>query len=487
MVLWPHRNVRPGRARRVVVIVAFVTGAIAPYPSPRSATPATIDSGSAPVSCAETQRAPVAAGAPWRCTALFAPNRSYVLRVDRQPLDVTLELVRPDGKRALKVDSITQRAGPEFLLYRSPTGGKHVLVVDTDETGVPPAVLNVELREMRDTSAGGALSKGLAALTTAATVSNTSDQADAERRIAQLRAALPDLQAAGARELEAEALFRIAAVYYWVEGNWVAAAEAANDAMKAYLQLSQPLMAEQAAVIRAASLLETAGTQSAPGAKPAPKSRDTQFDEVERLFVSAASRFRAAGMRYDEAFATNYLGVAFQTQGRVAEARKCYEDAAKLYSALEERSGEALPLQNIAALDYERGDYAQAVRGFERLLLRVDPTSDLSNYMAILNNLGAAQYVVGNTDEAVATLMTALSQSTEDSDPSDRARTLHALGWTYLIVGDEERGAVFLTQALELRRSLAGRDRRGFLTSLLRMGDMYRDRQEVDKALLTSR
>jgi CHAT domain-containing protein/Flp pilus assembly protein TadD len=439
--------------------------------------------GSDTATCTELQRASVTVQAPWRCVALLEPGRSYLVRVDRQSVDVTLELVAPDSRHTVKVDSPTRRAGPELLLYRAPVRGEHTLIVSTLEHGVPAAAIEVQLREVSGVAPGSPLGRGLAALTSSASGPGELDPSDALRRVELLRGALPDLIARGARDLEAEARFRIAAMHYWILNDWTSAATTAQEAMQAFNRLGNSTMSAHGAVIRAASLTEMAGTIRRRGAHAGEGTARVQFEEARRLLEGAAERFRAADMTYDEAHALNYLGVAAQYEGRPAEARTRYLAAAKLFESVNETTSRVLPLQNVAVLDYEGGEYARAIASYQGLLKQLDPQSDASNYVAILNNLGSAQYVVGNTDDALNVLSTALSLTAEDAIPADRARTLHALGRTYLIVGDTERGAVFLEQALELRRTLGDTDRRGLLISLLRNGDLQRERGFAADAL----
>jgi CHAT domain-containing protein/Flp pilus assembly protein TadD len=442
---------------------------------------ATNDSGIA--SCTELQRARVDAQRPWRCTALLESGKSYFVRVDRQSVDVKVELLGPGSRPILKVDSPTRRAGPELFLYRASERAKHSIVVSTMEHSVPTALMDVQLREIPQATRASPLGRGLIALTDSARAPNESDPDDAPRRIELLQAAVPELVAAGARDLEAEARFRIAALYYWIVNDWTSAATTAEAAMQAFDRLTNRTMSAQAALIRGASLAELAGTTRRRGARAADSSAHTHFEEAERLLKSAADQFHADGMEYDEAHALNYLGVAFHYQGRFAEARMRYLAAAQLFDHARERTSRVLPLQNVAVLDYERGNYSDAIASYEGLLKQLDPKSDTSNYLAILNNLGTAQYVVGNTDGALNVLATALSLTSEDADPAERARTLHSLGRTYLMVGDIERGAVFLEQALELRRTLPERDRRGLLNSLIRYGDLQREQGAAQDAL----
>ncbi len=471
-----------GQRRSLAVFGLLLAGTFLPQSNPFLAARAAPARGSDTVTCSQLQQARVSEQAPWRCEVLLEPDKSYLARVDRQNIDVTLEIVAPDARRPLKVDSPTRRAGPELLFFRASARGKHSIVLRTVERGVSSAVVEVQLRELPEAPPGTPLARGLAALTSSASYSQKNGTDDAQRRIALLRAALPDLAAAGAPELEAETLFRIAAMHYWLLLDWAGAASAAQDAVDAFNRLADPIMASQAAVIRAASLIEIPANAGPPGARAVPKARDARFDEAERLFTASADQFRTAGMRYDEAYAINYLGVAYQYRGRVDEARACFLEAARIYREIGERASETLPLQNVAVLDYERGDYAAAVASYHQLLPRLDPENDRSDYVAILNNLGSAQYVLGNTDEALDALLNALRLLEAGGDYTDRARTLHALGRTYEILGEEERAAVFLEQSLALRRSGVS-DRRGLLISLLRNGDLNRDRHELDRAV----
>lgn len=298
----------------------------------------------------EVQHALVEEQTPWHCEVLLEAERSYLARVDRQRVDVTLELLGPDSRRALRVDSPTRRAGPELLFYRTSARGKHTLVVSTTERGAPAAIVDVHLRELPEAPPATSLARGLAALTSSASFPEKRNPVDAQRCIALLRAALLDLAAAGARALEAEARLRIAAAYFWIVNDWNSAAAAAQDAMQAFHGLADRTMAAQAAVIRGASLAELAAASRRRGACAGEVSAHARFDEAEGLLDNAASLFHSAGMKYDEAHALNNLGLALFYQGRYEEARARYFTAARILDEAGERTSERLPLRNLAAM-----------------------------------------------------------------------------------------------------------------------------------------
>ncbi|MGH8308357.1 MAG: CHAT domain-containing protein [Steroidobacteraceae bacterium] len=424
--------------------------------------------------CGETQRVTIARDAPWRCEMTFQPGRSYLVRADQTRADLTVELLDPAGASVIKVDSPTRRAGPELLLANARKAGLHTIVVETNGGG--PTTIAVS-----DTTARAA-TRGLAMLTSAAAVRAEPRAEDAAGRLATLRAALEQLRSAAAEAYEAETLFRIAALDYWIRRSWSDAARSAQAAMDAFERSSDPVMRSQAAILRASSLIDMA--QAAESARSrGPRSETPEFREAETLLAEAVQQFRASGRRYDEAHAINSLGIASFYQGRNDEARARYVTAAGILRELGERASEVSPLQNIAVLDWDRGDYARAAESYEQLLKRLEPEHDYSDHVALLNNLALAYDVLGNTDRALQAYLAALSITERYGYDAGRARTLHGLGTLYIRLGDSERGGQFLEQALALRRSMHPPDRRGLFFSLIRVGDWHRDRGDSVKAV----
>jgi CHAT domain-containing protein len=433
------------------------------------------------MSCAAKQRVQVSDGKPWRCVVELQANKGYLAEVSRQTRDITLEILAPDARQLLKVNSPTIRTGPELLYFMPGSSGRYTLLVNPIERGVPTRALDVEWHAMPEASPGSELARGLTDLTGAAVLTETTRADDAQRRLASLESARNHLRAADAEALEAEALLRTANVYFWALGDWTRAASNAALAAKAFAQVSQPLMASQAEVLRAESLIEGAG--EATTARPAPKSGRTPFEEAEQILTDRAQRFASAGMTYEQGAAINYLGVSAHYQGRLTAARAQYERAARMFATLGESASEVQSLQNIAVIDFQRGDYLEAVASYKRLLSKLDPTSNRRTYIAIANNLAVAQYALGQADEALKSLLATLPLTESAAGAADRARTWHLLGRIYVTLGERERGEVFLQQALELRQSSAVQDRQGLLASLVEIGDLKRENGGPQAAL----
>ncbi len=419
--------------------------------------------------CRATTRVAITPQEPFRCDLPLTAGRPVLVRVDQAQLDVTLELLDPSKRSVVKVNSPTRRAGPELLLAAIPTSGTRTLVIASSGKGtVPISVTEPSAAEVR----------GLSLLTSSAAVA----VAETKQREADLRSALVAFRQARAARHEAEALSRIAATDYWVKGDWVAAAVSAQGAMSAWEKLGDDVMWSQSAVIRAASLIETAQETQRTHGRSA-RASGSQFDEAEKLLSAAADHFRGAGLRYDEAHALNNQGHPSFYRGRNDDARALYVRAAALFRQLGDRVSEILPLQNIAVLDFDRGDYAHAVESYERLLARLPADHDPIDRVSLLNNLAVAYEVLGEADKALRAHMAALDIAEPSRFVQHRARTLHGLGNLYLRLGEIERGGAFLREALVMRRAMQPADRRGLHVSLIAVGEWHRERGELAEAL----
>lgn len=111
------------------------------------------------MTCASSQRVPIADGRPWRCQADLQANRAYLAQVTRQSRDVMLELLAPDTSRVLKVDSPTVRAGPELLFFSPRVTGKYTLVIAAVDQGLPSRTIDVLWRELDEAPSGSALAR----------------------------------------------------------------------------------------------------------------------------------------------------------------------------------------------------------------------------------------------------------------------------------------------------------------------------------------
>ena len=229
--------------------------------------------GSEIVTCSAVQQVRVSDGAPWRCQVALQSNHSYLAEIERQARDVTLELIGPDAKRVVKVDSPTHRQGPELLFQVPQRSGTYTLVVDVADYGIAPASVELKFRALPE-AAQTPLARGLTSLTTASAVTESPDDAALKRQAIALQSAVTQFQAARSPALEAEAQLRLSALYYWSIGDWPPAIAAAREAERLFDGLPDQVMSAQAAVLEAISLIEMRKAPQGTG-KATPKSGRT--------------------------------------------------------------------------------------------------------------------------------------------------------------------------------------------------------------------
>jgi CHAT domain-containing protein/tetratricopeptide (TPR) repeat protein len=432
--------------------------------------------------CAHRQLIVVELQRSWRCTVMLKADDAFVVHVDQRDVDVIVTLEDEGGHEVLAVDSPAKRASAEVLLAGPRLSGKHTLLVRTKPgvTSAQRASLMLVLERLDNPSA---LLAGLAEMTRAAALDDRQTPESAKDRILQLQTALAKLQAVDAQEWQAEVSLRIAATYLWVVNDYPAAASSARLAMDAFSKIGDSVGKAQASIIHAAAAMEIATAGKVPRARGRADVAQSPLGQAVDLLDSQALVLREAGLRYAQAQALNFAGVGLFYQSDYSAARSRYEQAAAIFRSLDDRTSAALPLQNIAHIDYDSGDYATAITSFRSALDVLDPTANARQYVAVLINLATAQYVMGHFEGALRSLTTALDICEERGFPTEQARSLHNLGMVYLVIGDRDRAQVFLERALELRRPLASQDPRGLQTSLIRVGDLRRERDDVRGAL----
>ena len=433
-----------------------------------------------PAPCAPQQTVPLAARAEWRCEVEVSGDRAYLVRARQENLDVVVEIIG-GTQPVVTVDAPARRAVSELALVGPKAAGKYLLAVRSIDRERAPGKVDVSIQALGATS-GGPLLNGLRELTLSAAISTEATAQVANRRVARLKASVEHFRAAGARELEAEALLRIAGLYYWSMDDYSGSATVAAEAADEFSRLNDPVMQSQAAMLRGAALLEVANAMTQSRSRSG-RSEQSPFTDAMKLLDSAVVQFHTAGRSYDEAHAINYLGIAYYYQGDFVDARARFAQAARLFRRLGANVSAALPLQNIAMIDYEAGDYARAIDGFASLLQVLSPEENAVQYSTVILNRATAEYALGRFDESLASYVAALRFCSEHHFKGEEARSLHGLGTIYQALGEQERATIFHERALRLRRTLADSDPRGLQTSLLRVGELKRKSGDLREAL----
>jgi hypothetical protein len=114
--------------------------------------------------CATQQQIRVDGRTTWRCGLSSQAQQPYLVQVDAQRIDIALELLGPDGKQVLKVDSPTLRSGPELMFVTIGADRQYSLVVSAIDHRAPKVELRMQIEDLARTAGGSSLACKLLSL-----------------------------------------------------------------------------------------------------------------------------------------------------------------------------------------------------------------------------------------------------------------------------------------------------------------------------------
>jgi len=438
---------------------ALLALAAAPAPPPQSFPLAP----GAPVESA------LAAGESRSFTAPLAANQTYLIAVEKQGIEVTVEVQDAAGASVAAVAGPLDRWGVEVVVVRPSVAGSYTVAVSAETKGVGAGRFQVRLDELP--AAAPAERERIAALTalTAAGVALRSQAAESlDRALSAYEEARAHFSAAGDRRGEAEAVTCLAEVSRRA-GRQSKAAELLRAAAAQWHGLQEPERELQAWGDLGLTLWEQ---NDLPGAEEAlARGRD--------LFHSAQPRGLAVPR--DEADLRNRECVIIYARGEVRAALDCYREALALFQRLGESGEVASVLNNIGFAAYSLGEPGPAAESYQQALDIRRANGDRAGEAQVLNNLAVLARSLGEIDDALADYAAAREILASLHDRRQEASALNNLGVAYRSLGEVERARVYLDQALELRRQVE--DRRGEVITLDNLGLLELDQGEPARAI----
>jgi CHAT domain-containing protein/predicted negative regulator of RcsB-dependent stress response len=407
----------------------------------------------------------------------LAAGHTWLVSVEQQGIDVTVEIAGPAGARLAAVDAPFDRQGVEMLVVTPTAGGSHDVTVKAREAGAPAGRFSIRIEELTD-----------------------------PRRIEAASA----MSRAGERYLEgtAEARRQALAEYSAAAGFWEALGETGEQARALYAaavlaRLTGDTDRALAAAQRVLPLWQKQGDRLWEAAARNEIGLDLwllgRMDEARAAFEAALAIQRETGDRYGEAVSLSNLCASDLPRGRLKEAVSCYDEAlprlrevkaaALLGAALTssaraldilgepapallryqealallrtvgDRTGEARALNNIAVLHREMGDFQDALASYSQALETVTALQDRRWQARVLHNLGAIYQGLGEPREALPRYEQALALWRATGDREGEASTLTNLGRVTSLLGDPRRALSLHQEALALQQ--AAGDRRG--------------------------
>lgn len=345
------------------------------------------------------------------------------ITVEQKGIDVVLNLIAPDHKKLLEVDSPTGTSGQEILAFVTDTAGTYF----------------VEVRSLEKEAAAGKYEIKLVALRNA----RASDRPLVE-----------------ARKLASDALL------LEVQGKYD---EALPLAERVLALREKALGAEHPDVGAALNFL--AGVHFDKGA----------FKTAEPLYLRAlAIREKALGKEHlDVAESVNDLAVTYLNLAAYERALPLYQRALDIYTKLlgADDPQVAQALSNLAGLFQHKGEYAKAEPLYRRALaIREKKFGTESLDMAdSLGNLAALYRDTGEYAKAEPLHLRALAirEKVLGKEHPDVAESLNNLGLLYNEMGDYTKAEPLYQRAIEIREKALGNDHPFLATTLSNLAALY--------------
>jgi CHAT domain-containing protein/tetratricopeptide (TPR) repeat protein len=390
---------------------------------------------------------------------LLPPGREAIVIASERGVDVTLT-VAGEGN-AFVADSPLRRFGVQRIVLRPSRATGYVASVENRESDSVSGTVRLRVvsapagnavadclatqRALARAEAEYARGETLRTLAAPATGGDASqafrDSTEAYRQaLARLDVSREPLHASQVRHA-------LAALAYQGLQDWAAAERWASQAAVGLQAEGDAYGAAKAKAMRAAALMEMA-----PVSVPAIAGAAPENLVVAVALLREASDFHAArGERYDQALATNNLGIAHYMRREFAAAIKAYRSALELYRALRERTRQWQVMDNLALVEYQLGNSARANAVYAELRTLIDARASPALHLNVLTNSALALAASGDGDHALELYEQALAAAQHSQDRYYEAMSLQGMGVVYEGLGDPDAALALFRRALALR------------------------------------
>ncbi|MEU5312377.1 AfsR/SARP family transcriptional regulator [Streptomyces sp. NPDC021562] len=172
----------------------------------------------------------------------------------------------------------------------------------------------------------------------------------------------------------------------------------------------------------------------------------------------ALDLYRAAADRHGEALTLRSLALCDRAEGRYPEAERLLHDALRVFTGLQDTFGVMYTEQALAKVELRTGRTEEAGRRLARCLAVARERQDRFGEALVLRTLGELRLADGDTAGAREPLEHAAALWAELGLPLWRARTMWDLARVWSADGDTEAARGARAEALEVFRSLGGRE-----------------------------
>jgi CHAT domain-containing protein/Tfp pilus assembly protein PilF len=401
--------------------------------------------------------------------------------VEQRGIDVEVEVIAPDGKQLMKVDSPNEDQGEEPVKFIAESAGNYRLIIRPLGNNAPAGKYEIRLTELRAATENDRKAIG-----------NDRDLQEFLKLDQEVQSLLragkyPDALPPAKRSLEIRE--RI------LGPKDPLIAESLNSLAEIYRETSHYAEAE-ILYKRALEILEE-------GREPQPLAIAGLLNNLALLYVAqggyekAEPLYKRALKIYEDMFSPEHLNVTtpLNNLAQLHQLRGYYAEAETLYKrALEirvkklglEHAQVANSFNNLATLYLTKGDYENAEPLYKSALEIREKIykSKHPDVATSFNNLAALYKDKGDYVKAEAFYLRALKIYEETLAPGDPliSNSLNNLGLLYLTKGDYERAESLLKQALKIREEKFGPKDLNVATSLNNLASLYKVRGDYERA-----
>ncbi|MEN3336130.1 MAG: hypothetical protein V7641_5495 [Blastocatellia bacterium] len=413
--------------------------------------------------------------------ALDAGQYLYVV-VEQRGMDVAVQVIAPDGKPLMEVDSPNGAQGDEPVMLIAEAAGVYRLNVASLEKAVPAGKYEIRVKELRAaTATDRALIEQNRVLQEASQLSQEVGQLygagkyDAALPLAERALAINEKVLGAGHPDTAEPLNNLALLY-----------QAKGDYAKAEPFLIRALAINEKALgaahpDTATSLNNLAALYNAKG----------DYAKAEPLYLRAlAIREKALGAGHPlTAQSLSNLALLYQAKGDYAKAEPLYVRALAINEKAlgVEHPSTALSINNLAALYYSKGDSAKAEPLYLRALAIKEKAlgAEHPDTATSLNNLAALYNAKGDYAKAEPLYVRALAirEKALGAEHPTTSQSLSNLALLYQARGDLVKAEPLYLRALAIREKALGAEHPDTAETLNHLALIYRARGDYAKAV----
>jgi tetratricopeptide (TPR) repeat protein len=375
------------------------------------------------------------------------------LVVDQRGIDVVVTLFDPTGKKLIEVDSPVGAYRPERMLIIVETSGSYRLEARPAQNDANPGRYDIKIAELRYAAAQDQTRVMAERAYSEGTLLGRQGTAESlKQAIEKSEEALRLFRAAGDRQGEGSALFRLGSTYYFLGEN-----QKALDYFGQALSVQRDVgdRSGESDTLNGFGLVYYAMGESL---KP--------LD----YFNQALSLVRALGDRIGEGSNLNNIGGVYKDLGEDRKALDYYNQRLQLSQAINDHKGEAVTIHNLGRIYEDFGETQKAMGYYNQALALRRSVGDRRGEALTLNNIGSIYLSLGESQKALDHYNQSLALRRAAGDRRGEAQALNNIGNVYKSLGDIHRSLDYYNQALALARALG--DRNGEATVLNNIGSV---------------